>query len=87
VERRQSDEANKYMGRIRGHDDRQKPMDKLSQNAQHLLFFVGHPGIFKISSLLASLKPLKAVTWFSQEFSHPGTNQALPCLALVGNQS
>jgi len=34
--------------------------------------------------LLASLTP-PAATWFSQEVSHPGTNQAQPCLASMGN--
>ncbi len=37
--------------------------------------------------LLASLTPLPAATKFSQEVPHPGTDQAQPCLASVGNQS
>ncbi len=37
--------------------------------------------------LLASLTPLPAATQFSQEVSHPGTDQDQPCLASVGNQS
>jgi len=37
--------------------------------------------------LLATLTPIPSATWFSQEVSHPGTDQAQPCLASVGNQS
>ncbi len=37
--------------------------------------------------LLASLTPLPTATKFSQEVSHPGTDQAQPCLASVGNWS
>ncbi len=37
--------------------------------------------------LLVSLTPLPAATWFSQEVSYPGTDQAQPCLASVGHQS
>ncbi len=37
--------------------------------------------------VLASLTPLPAATQFSQEVSHPGTDQAQPCLASVGKQS
>ncbi len=36
--------------------------------------------------LLVSLTPLPAATYFSQEVSHPGTDQAQPCLASVGNR-
>ncbi len=47
VERRPSDEANRCMGIIRGHDG-QRPMGIFVQDAgiTPLLFFEGHPGIF-----------------------------------------
>jgi len=107
VQRRQSDEANKYMGMIRrpmgifGQDAGVAPL--LFRNMEFIttgvrtsvkcliwrtvlfdslvspLLYWGVIGPTQSTGrepLLDSITSLPAATWFSQEVSHPGTNQA-----------